>query len=903
MGEIFLPQMGGVAKGNQPGVGNHPPGGLSKEITEFPVVSGRRLVNVPFSRMRLRLPANLYHGSAIALGVLATVAGAWAAATAPATSMTVRNFEYSGFGDNHYKSWDVQGAEAQTSSDNDAPVVIAKMKLHMFSATGTPGNYTLALETTIESDHATVLTGQGRAQDPGQLNIFGSNNTYSVTGYDWLWESKSQTITVNREVRVIFRSEATASKNSTDNTAEPITILSDSLKIVQNVQDADKKEVNQFHFEGNVSIIQGQSNTTCRVLDVVADRAGTPTGSVAPPAATNAKTTPSALHVGTIESIVAQDHVVTRQGDLDASGDVAQLFSGDQRVELTGSPQARAISSDILLQGGRIIWFREKQEVHVEPLTGSASVPGRVRVSMPPLATYEAGADTSAPAASTDGRRLIITGEALQFSANDRRFDIEKSVQVNDPSLTVEANHLDAEFDPAPAAAPASPNQLPSSVVPQMGRLNHLTMNGGVAIHQDYRQTTTEQAEILPGPGQILLSGHPHVVDSNSHAIIDGHAIQLTTDGQKALVQGAPGEPAKLYLPSLQGINDGAGKPIPTTITCDAVSMQRADAAALPEDRFSTFIFTGQVHVSANDLEATCEQLNAYTRDATTPAGNQPDPLAATGQLGEIIRLELSKHVEIEESQMQPGQTEVTQYKAHAARATIDPRVGQANDATGSAPLVLRRSVELFGDANGVDGPVRPMVEVPPIPNMGLTTPATKPTQTTENTVPAKITSDEQWLLSGKTGVTYWFKGNVLIDGGTFNGTCDQMRAEGNSAVEADNPNGKMIMNRIVADGHVIIKQHSPQGDRVSTAGQAEMLPRQGKIELTDNVLVTNPDGSQVQNANIEIVNGKAVAASAPAAQGQPVKRPTIIMSGATMNFDKLRKPADKSSTEPAPAK
>jgi len=854
--------------------------------------------------MRLGLSAKASRSAAASLGVLATVAAAWAATT-PTTGVTVHNFQYDGMSQSSnsvwYKTWDVQGADAQTSSDNNVPVEINKMKLHLYSGSFTSGAHSLLLETTIESDHATVLTGQGRAQDSGRLNILGSNNSYSVQGFDWSWESKTQTIVVNRDVHVKFQSEATASKNSTAGTADPILITSDGLKIEQVTikQDGKDKEVNRFHFEGNVNIFQGESHTICRVLDVVADRAGTPTGEATTPATSSAKT-PTGLNVGTIDSIVAQDHVVTTQKDLEASGDMAQLFSGEQRVELTGSPQARAISSDILLQGGRITWFRDKQEVQVEPLTATGATPGRVRVSMPPLATYESGADTAAPAASTDDHRLIITGESLRAQFALRRFDMEKSIRVNDPSLTVDASHLDAEFDPGSAPPPPGPNQLPTTVVPQMGRLNHLTMNGGVAIHQDYRETTTGQAEILPGPGQILLNGRPHVEDKLSHAIIDGTTIQLTTDGQSALVQGGVGQPAQLYLPALQGVSDGGGKPIPTTITCDTVTMQRAEETALPENKFSTFTFAGHVHVTANDLVANSEKLMAYTRDTTPQSGNQPDPLAATGQLGEIIRLELSQHVEIQESQMQPGQTEITQYKAHAARATIDPRVGQANDATGSAPLTLRRSVELFGDPAGVDGPVRPMVEVPPIPNMAFSSPGTTTAKPMENTTPAKITSDEQWLLSGKTGVTYWFKGNVAIDGGTFTATCDQMRAEGTPASSADNPNGKTTLERIVADGNVTIDQ----GPRESTSGQAELKPREGKIVLSDHALVVNKqDKTRLENANIELSNGTMVAVPPPEAEGQPLKRPTIFWSGSTMNFDKMRKPADKSSTETTPTK
>jgi len=830
--------------------------------------------------------AVIFRAGAVILAVLALGSALHAAATVQA-NFSGNNFEYPGFGTDGYKSWDIQGNQFTTTSADNAPVEITGMKLHLYS-----GGPSLALETIIESQQATVLTGQSQAHGSDQLDIIGSNNTYGVHGFDWLWDGKSQIIRVGRNVLVTFRAVATASAHPTAKPSQPITITSDTLEIHQ------EQKLNRFIFSGNILVTDGECQTKCDALEVRADRSAIANPNAPAQPVGNA---PAGLGVGRIEQIVATHNVLVTQGDLEARSETAELSPGDQRVVLSGSPQVRALSNDALLEGGRIVWQRDSDEVDVEPLADAVNGSGRVKVTLPELASFQGGADHST--ASSSKQRMVITGESLhgQLGAVQRRFDIDKSVLVDDQSLNVSADHLDAEFDPPTTVAPTIPSVFPGTAPPEVGRLNHLTTKGNVKIDQDNRTTTTQQADIDPVKGQILLTGSPHVLDTLSHATIDGNRLELSIDGRNALVTGVPGEPAKLVLASMPGVTDAFGSNVPTTVIGDSVTMQRGD-------EYSNFTFTGRVHVTARDLETTCGELDAYTRNfapESTPAGgtlaaNKPaaDPLGAVDQMGEIQELIARNFVEITQRRTGARQND---YQAHAARAEIYPEVQVASEASGPATneVSQRRFVQLFGDPTGVEGPVRPEVEMPPMQAMGVVASGTTGTPAPVSGVSTKVTSDQQWLTTSSTGSTYYFEGNVQIDGGTFQASCDKMQAEGAPAKSAtgSGPAGPVVLEQVIAEGSVRITQ----GTRVSTAGKALILPHEGRVELSENALVVDSanGGSRLENANLEISQGEVAAVSIPGVPGQPLVRPTLVLPSNA--FDKVRKPVDKPSAGTSP--
>jgi lipopolysaccharide export system protein LptA len=827
---------------------------------------------------------------------------------------TVSGFQLAGGFDpiSGWKAWDIAGQQAQANSGDatDTGIAITALKLQMYSGGGK-----LEPDTTIESPQATVWSANSTAGDPGSLYI--SGKSYFVTGNDWTWNGNTGNIDVRRDVLVTFAAEATSPANATATPATPITIHSDNLKIEQKLSnqfgrvspDVDQKLIehpneNLFVFSGNVTITDGNCTTTCGALNVLADR-NAMAGAAPTPARGSTVAPPEALDVdrGRIESIVASDQVVTRQGDLKATGSEAEMFPGNNSVILSGSPEVRDTASGAVLQGSRIVWQRNSQEFDVEPFSITPGAPPRVRVSLPPLKHIQDDPSGAAAEPEADARPMIITGESLHahLGETERRFDIERSVVVKDPQLTLDAQHLDAEFSnmAAPATTTASTaTTAPATSASPVGQLTHLAASGDVIIYQLNRVTTADKAEISPPDGEITLSGSPQVLETLNNATITGNQIKLFTDLQRstdttrAEVWGVPGHLADVVLPSLPGLGEISKTQTKTHITSDSVTMLR-------DGNISNYTFTGNVHILASDLDTTCDLLEARSLNQVTPAGSGDDPVLGVGQVGEIVRLVASGNVVISQRD----------YHAKAASAEIYPQTKVADDST-DAPdaTALRRSVELFGDPSGKQGPKRPTVVLPAqsLHDLGWDNPVagaqSAPSQ------PIEITSDQQQLFTSPAGDIYWFKGNVTADGGDdFRATCDEMKVlaspEGNTT--GANPPAaasSATIQKIIADGNVTITQKISDSTRVATADTAQIIPAapgqsDGKVMLSGHAVVEDKaTGSHTENSNIELHQGDRTAymTGVPATPGKPATRPSFTLPA--INVENLTKPVNKPS-------
>lgn len=828
--------------------------------------------------------------AAVVAGALMAVGGLHAA-SGQAGSASLSGFYLPGFGADSYKTWDIQGRKSRVDSTDDTQIEITDLLLSLYSGGEKP-----RLDMTIKSASATVKSANGETlvTGPDILYLTGANDSYGVSGYDWSWNSKTHLIQLRRGVTVKFNSTATATAATTTQPPHPIIILSDSLVIDQQAGR------NKFTFKGNVSIAdqdsksdpKGEFHTTCNELEVVAIRATTGSSPATAPGTDPLNNLPASLAVDKdrVESIVAQDNVVMRQGAIEAKGGQAQLFPNDEKVVMTDSPQVRVVLSGnetaannyALMEGGTITWLRDKQLLDLTPVVNPANaLPGMVRVSLP---------SSSPPRIGSLEARLVVTGEALhaQFGT-ERRFDIEKTVHVEDPRYTVDAQHLDAEFDqPANDAVPSStPGKLAltsDNAAPQLGKLNHLALSDGVVIEQANLKATTPKAEILPDDEAILLSGGPHVVDTLSNATINGDTIKLTTDGRHADIKGRPSQPAQLILPTLP-LGDTAAN-IETTILSNAVTMERGL-------EFSNFTFSGNVQVNASSLEMTSGQLDVFTSNVRPEPG--ADTVSDPTKRVQIVQLLARNHVVV----TQPG------FKALAAEAEVNPQVGNPKFAT-SPPAAndtkAYRMLQLRGDPQGVNGPKRPEVDVPlksqnPVASTGAYDPSAL-------AATAKITSDEQWLFTSQTVNNYMFMGNVTIDGGSFVATCDRMLvnclpANTTAAPGASIPS--LTVDNIVAESHVRLVQ-GDKGQRVSIADKAIITPREDKAVLTGNVVVVDNATGRMQNADLTIVlhDGKPVVTTSASNPGDPLKRPTIILPSSALHLDQIKKAAEKDSNKSA---
>ncbi len=842
-------------------------------------------------------------------GVRAAAAPAGASATEGTAYVT--GFKLPGFGDDGYKAWEIQGTEAQAAAEDATTIQITDLKLIRYA-----GGQALSIESTLVCAHATVhtdkATNETTVSSPEKLFISGgANNNYSAQGNNWTWDGVAAQMTavpsltpaaskpvihIDKNVFVLFTTAAAAPTGQpAANSPAPqqVQIFSDTLDIYQ--QETD----NRFVFTGNIRVLDGETITTCQWLEVLAQRSAAPNPAVT--ATPRPATAPVNLGVGHVERIVAKDQVEVVQkdpnkGEFKASGGQAEFNPAEQDVIMTESPQLRAEASDTLLQGGRIIWKQDRQVMQVEPPAGTPNAPGRVSVSLPPLASLQ----KDAPATPTGGPRMVITGESLtaQFEQGQQNFAVEKSVHVEDEELRVNADHLDADFvtkanpDAAgPAAGPtlgAALGAVPPTTLPPMGKLSHLTVSGNATIFQGTKgttnllTTTTPRAEILPADREIDFNAGAHIVDGRSHAIIDGGRVSLLNNGQNGTIESTPGRPATIILPSLRTtamIGGADTGPVNTTVVSESVTMQRG------EER-SMFTFDSNVHVTALDYDSTCGQLIVTTNNL--PAGPGDDPLTAPAKFGQITELQEINHVVVRQGA----------YQALSASAEIFPQAKLAPDmaegatevAPSAAPAQAYRLVQLHGDPKGITGPFRPEVDVPLKQTVDLVAAepgAGRPDGKAVNAdAVARITSDEQWLMTNPVadspdnpaGNTYYFLGNVRIDAEAFNATSDRMRAEGAPAKDGD----KIAVERIIIEDHVTFKQSSTE----ITASRAEILPGSHLVTLTGNVVVKDlvKGGSSTSEHVVYNMETRAVDTDTPPAKaGEPVKRPSFTIPGGSV--------------------
>lgn len=110
----------------------------------------------------------------------------------------VLNFKLPMFGEDGYKTWDLQGEEGLYISPEELEV--EKMTLRIF-ATGDP----VEPQTLIESPHATIYPQRSEATGKQAIYITERGGTFAIFGRDWLWNGREHTITIRRDARVTFR--------------------------------------------------------------------------------------------------------------------------------------------------------------------------------------------------------------------------------------------------------------------------------------------------------------------------------------------------------------------------------------------------------------------------------------------------------------------------------------------------------------------------------------------------------------------------------------------------------------------------------------------------------------------------------------------------------------------------
>ena len=108
----------------------------------------------------------------------------------------ILDFKLPMFGPNGYKVWELRGREGHYI--NEEQIDVLDMSLRLYS-----GEADLKIHTTIESPAATMLVNRNRAEGQSEIKITGDQ--FQIRGENWRWHGDTHTVTVDKNVRVIFQ--------------------------------------------------------------------------------------------------------------------------------------------------------------------------------------------------------------------------------------------------------------------------------------------------------------------------------------------------------------------------------------------------------------------------------------------------------------------------------------------------------------------------------------------------------------------------------------------------------------------------------------------------------------------------------------------------------------------------
>lgn len=161
-----------------------------------------------------------------------------------------------------------------------------------------------------------------------------------------------------------------------------------------------------------------------------------------------------------------------------------------------------------------------------------------------------------------------------------------------------------------------------------------------------------------------------------------------------------------LLLAAIPFAAAGAGEPPPTTITSQQLDMRTTDTE-------STFLFTGLVTVTGNEIELTCDELEVIA------LRSDEDINAAIGELGKFKSLIAKGRVKIIQGERVAtcGRAEVLPGEEKII-LTENPLVRDGQSAVTGERMILFRGERRAVVESGASGPAR--VTLPPIRDLGF---------------------------------------------------------------------------------------------------------------------------------------------------------------------------------------
>ena len=505
-------------------------------------------------------------------------------------SAPVQNFRLPHFGENGYTQWVLQGGKG--IYDSAEQIRIEEMALRVYS-----GDERMALEMTMDSPEATLLTAENRAVSDGPITIVGAN--FKVSGVGWTWNGLTKEIEVKFDVVVEFTQGMagmlTGAVAPEGTAVERTEIHSRSLLLHTTA------EAYRFTFTDSVHAASGEMDLRSEVLVAVAD---------APKGKEGDGSTVGGGTIDSIRQLIATDQVVIHQGGHVLKAGHAEFRLREQAAEFTGNPEILA-ASGAYLSGATI-----RSQEGLVFVTGNAD-DGRAQL----IVSQAQGLGILG--AQVESAETIVLADSITMRELEtgNQFLFDGSVEVMSGLMIMYSNQLTlfADQPVKGAATTATPGLVAGDAeVLKVGQVRRVLAEGAVRIEQANKVATSDKAIFYPQEERAELFGSPRVTDGE--VIITGDRMELKPG--IAVVYSDTDRRVKVVLPEIADLgyedrqaltlepNQSQQTPQKPQTPGSETVVESKTLRMIEETDKTLFRFTESVSVSGTNVHALCERLD-----------------------------------------------------------------------------------------------------------------------------------------------------------------------------------------------------------------------------------------------------------------------------------------------------
>ena len=505
-------------------------------------------------------------------------------------SAPVQNFRLPHFGENGYTQWVLQGGKG--IYDSAEQIRIEEMALRVYS-----GDERMALEMTMDSPEATLLTAENRAVSDGPITIVGAN--FKVSGVGWTWNGLTKEIEVKFDVVVEFTQGMagmlTGAVAPEGTAVERTEIHSRSLLLHTTA------EAYRFTFTDSVHAASGEMDLRSEVLVAVAD---------APKGKEGDGSTVGGGTIDSIRQLIATDQVEIHQGGHVLKAGHAEFRLREQAAEFTGNPEILA-ASGAYLSGATI-----RSQEGLVFVTGNAD-DGRAQL----IVSQAQGLGILG--AQVESAETIVLADSITMRELEtgNQFLFDGSVEVMSGLMIMYSNQLTlfADQPVKGVATTATPGLVAGDAeVLKVGQVRRVLAEGAVRIEQANKVATSEKAIFYPQEERAELFGSPRVTDGE--VIITGDRMELKPG--IAVVYSDTDKRVKVVLPEIADLgyedrqaltlepNQSQQAPQKPQTPGSETVVESKTLRMIEETDKTLFRFTESVSVSGTNVHALCERLD-----------------------------------------------------------------------------------------------------------------------------------------------------------------------------------------------------------------------------------------------------------------------------------------------------